>query len=498
MSKNVFIFSVPRSGSTWYSKRMSKLLGMNLISEPFRVLIGGDSSSKLHHTQRLTESDFNSDSFWSGVPKSEKVIFDGLIQWLNSQQDVIVKETNGTMQLGFYKKALPEYRFVYLKRHPLAVLDSHIRIPDVIKSWHYLERISRHRQYCDSQYQTIYNRADGVKIRNSSEYALLFAHIYVQSLILDDVVGEQVVYEDIVDQGIYHPDNLRLFDDRPMLDLNALSLDQQKTVYTIHGTKNPTNPYRWVEKFNNDDWQAVQRIVGDECSAMVDDDIRAKHKHASFVPPLSYTICSSISALLTNRLITTSDFTDFLNVLVKEGVDELEKRLAFSESQHTLYFKDGLYHPRRPNAPIVLISPLAALAFARFQGSVLPSKNAYLELSKVINQSKIEACGKNYGELVGTTTRVGQYDDVLGYYDLIGNVRELCLSDDRLVYVGGGSFKDEESDLSLSRFTEIPIFYRDLDIGFRLQHSSDTFSKPDLVSMIRDSSDQMSLFDNLL
>ena len=422
-----------------------------------------------------------------------------LFKWITEEKKVIIKETNAILQLEMIKSIMPDFHFVHLRRNPAAVLESHMRIPNVIEEWHYLSRIERFRK-ATPKYGEIYERADKEILYGSKCWSLLFAHLVVQTLILGDEIKDCVIYEDLVKYGLgtqslHNTLNLGLIE-----NFDALSLDnQEKKKYKLHGTKNPTDPFIWLDRFFKEDFKVMRKILR-QYKNLVFIDKSYKEKSGTKIPRISY-VANSMSFLpLTNRTITSGEYVKFLNDLVRNGIENPHKLLCVSNSVHTMNRIEKMYFAKKPNRPLVLVSPIGALAFCCCFGGKLPCKNSYDEISSVITREVIADPNieKNYAENVGSVTVPGNYTNILGYYDVVGNTRELAIDDNGNFFVVGGSFKDELDDLLLSKQQKIPAMYRDLDIGFRIQFNNHKMSITQMVSLLNSSNDHLELVNSLL
>ena len=88
--QNVILFSLPRSGSTWMSNRLSKLYRMNLIDEPLRQAFG-TPGQELFHSKVLRKNNFNDKSFCKKVNGTERVEAKALYDFLNTHENMAAK-----------------------------------------------------------------------------------------------------------------------------------------------------------------------------------------------------------------------------------------------------------------------------------------------------------------------------------------------------------------------------------------------------------------------
>jgi len=142
---------------------------------------------------------------------------------------------------------------------------------------------------------------------------------------------------------------------------------------------------------------------------------------------------------------------------------------------------------------MVLVSPVGALAYAAYYGARLPDTATYELLCESVSWKEEHFQQSNHAEQIGSTTIPGHYKAIKGYYDLVGNVSEMSISDSGECSIVGGSYRDEVDGLRLTRTRSIPCIYRDLDIGFRLQYRNYDISK-DVAGKIK-TMNSLELFD---
>jgi len=489
---NLLLMSVPRSGSTWFATRIGQIYGLNVLHEPFRRMVGNKVGTPLHHSEVRSAEDFHDPSFWNSVEPTKREQVLSFYQWLRDQDGILVKETNFLFQIPFFKEALPSYTIVFLRRHLFGVLDSHIRIPDVFRTWHYTERINRLRENVPPEFKEIYNRAQGKEIRGNPKWALLLAHLGVQLIQAQRMIDRIIDYEPLVSDGI-PPD---LFSDLfPVVREEALLLDRYTTVYRIHGTKNPTNPTAWVDRFCEKDFEVAQEIFQNYINLVFPHD-HLSYDRVTIQPELEYV---DRWGGISNRTVTVDEYVNFLNILLKEGIDDPCLRLGVQDSFNIIGKENSRYYAKTPNAPMILVSAIGALAYCRYYGGSLPSVSIYDTLAKEFSLDYVDKTNTNFGENVGRTTIAGTHPDLEGLYDIFGNVREFCITDDKKILVVGGSYRDEIPDLTLYRRVEYPIVTGDWDIGFRIQRSEkEPITITCLANLIKSTYNPQELYEKLI
>jgi len=482
---------------------MAQIFKLNLIHEPIRRYLGKEKGQAPLHTKVLTAQDFNDSAHWPQTSVFSREKARVLFNWIQGQQNLLLKETNGLFQIPFLQEAIPSTRLIYLNRHLGGVLASHMRITNVIKKWHYAERINSVRGQVPPKYQEIYNRADKQRIANNPDFAILLAHLAVQTIEGQKRIKTVVDYESLTNGSV-------LMIMRSILGNIGHAPEtsvEEKTngCYLLHGTQNAPNPYGWLRCFSSDDYKAIQDILGPHSNmffplptvtdnnyttvpvGVVARDVNSYQPPTIAVPELTHLriLYDKTTPTLSNRLITIGEYVDFLNLFLKAGIDDVCLRLGVQDSYHTIKKENGRFVAKHPTLPITFLSPLAALAYCRHKGGKLPQASTYDQLWSVISglhQTSKELV--NYDEQIGFPTSPGNYPSLNGFYDLFGNVREFCQNDLRFLAVGG-SYKDMECDLNLMNRHEIPFIGGDADIGFRIQESA-TKKDLDIIRLVKE------------
>jgi hypothetical protein len=360
--------------------------------------------------------------------------------------------------------------------------------------WNYESRIAHFRADLGKKgvwkkCKGIYDRAEKVELRGSKQFSMLFAHLLCQSLYLENRNETKLYYEWLCRDGnLVTLNKSETFNMFSMKDETVFNIDRTKSAsYKIHGTKNPTNPYGWVQRFTEDDLKMIGLIAGKALlKKLIPDDVCTLAKELETIPQLGYAVSKLRIKPVSTRLVTISDYCSFLNELVSAGVNQPHESLCVNASYHTISFSKNRYAPRRHNAPMVLVSPLGALAYSAYHGARIPDKETYRFLNDQLNSQKKLVIKANHSEIIGSTTIPGYYTDIDGYFDLHGNVREITIDAAGECWCIGGSYRDEIDDLLLSRTQPIPVIYRDTDIGFRLQYNDHITANGNVVNKIKE------------
>jgi len=503
MQKKIILLSIPRSGSSWLSRRISKLYGLTFFSEPFRVIFGSKYLSPVNPANRLNPEAVNDPTFWGSFEMIDGGIFSYLTDFISKSQNIIIKETNLILQIDFYKKLLPDMHIVILLRHPISIYYSHLKIENVYETWGYDLRIEKFRSFLKEENMTdiekYYLRADKEEFRGSRKLALLFAHILAQYDYLVSRPEPKLFYEELIEQDIIaRLKVIEPFKKWEVLDYSIVDIDKgPKQNYKTHGTKNPVNPYSWIENISEEDKEVLFRIAGRNLvTDIVFEQIKVLSKENSVVPEICFQDMD-----ISNRVITISEYCIFLNALIDCGINSPHLLLCVNSSLHTLICSGKRFLARKPNMPMVFISPVGALAFALFYGYSLPTPNQY---QKIVSQRKyyLEQCNLseiNFGEKIGTTNIPGKFPMANGYYDMYGNVKEICLNEfSQKVAIIGGSFKDELSDLAMNNLSDFPIIFRDMDVGFRVCKMEKIIDRNHVITILKNNTNPVSLFIELI
>lgn len=492
---------MPRSGSTWLSKRISKLYSLKLISEPFRVIFGSKIESPLNPTKRLCSSSIGDPSFWGTLSSIESDNLEHIKDFFNKTDNFLIKETNLTLQIDFYNKLLNNIDTVILLRHPVAIFYSHLKIENMFETWNYDLRIDEFRKFLktDNNYSHLekyYSNAEKEEFRGSRKFSLLFAHIVAQYKYLESRPEPKLFYEDLV-KDLRKIQKVFPFNEWSVANENTFNLDNEdKKAYKTHGTKNPINPYAWYTNMFEEDMQVLERIAEEELTNFnTPKDIKILSTNNNNLPEISFPGEQKIS----NRVITIGEFCNFLNTLIEHGIDAPHTLLSVNASIHTISYSGKRYIPRKPNKPMVFVSPVAALAYANFEGFILPKKSDYIQLNKIINQNNYmdNYDQINFGENIGETNIPGKFKSFSEYYDLCGNIKEMCVDDDMQIFLSGGSYKDELEDLGLDKLTQFPLIFRDMDTGFRVKQSDKKIIKEDILRIIKNNNNPIKIYKEL-
>ena len=512
---NIFLLSIPRSGSTWLSRAISRAYNLNLLDEPFRRSFGRQGTEPLFHSNVLSEEDFRKPDFWRGFSDFSRSKPATFFEWANKQNNLIIKETSGLFQTGFLMKALPRFDFVFLRRHLGAVLDSHIRIPNVFTAWNYQKRINTLKAQVSDEYINIYKRAESAKIRGEMKWALLLAHLAVQEIEGMRRIANIIEYEQIVVGRSLEVLPTNIFPKIPIC--KTILNEEEGSEYLLHGTKNPVDPYAWVEKYSKSDLENIRYILGEWFDSIFPKVTRTTYipqkkafktrttiKEPEELPALEYVEVPYFPGRkISNRLVTVGEYTALLNACLDAGIEDVCERLCSQELNlvQSIISKGTntivQFKAKNPKLPMTFVSPLAALATCRFMGGILPRLSTYEAISRRFDLNKISSDSVNYGEYIGRPTQPGLYPRLNGLYDVFGNLREFCIDDSLRIFAIGGSYRDDFCDLRLQRKAEFPYMISGSDVGFRVE-TLDNSKKRDVIEIIKNARDPLSLFKTLI
>ena len=533
---NYYIAALPRSGSTWLSKRLEQMYGLQLYEEPLRRLCG-DTRSKIYHATCM--HDVDAEALLSGgleIDSSEQERVSDHFSFLGAKSNILVKETVGLMQISFLKQLLPNYQYIFLRRHLCGSLQSHMNIPNMWDRWHYEDRIKIMRsslEKCITQfrsqlhkvandqaakdmedrikrykeYKLMCTRADDNCIFGDKRSSQLLAHLAIQSLECSKNSDRVEDYEDLCERGI-GDDFLPL---EVNSDVNELDdHEDSSTNYETHGTKNPPSPYKWIEVMDERAWSTIRHILGEHHHKELCPKPKIhKLRRVVEVPDMKL-ISIGDGIRISNRVVMTREFASFLNECLSTGMQDILKKLGMQDSEYSVQDKTDriltrAFVSQNPSKPMILATPTACMAYAAFHGYRLPSKIAYDQLhgAKPNIVDTITSDNTNFAEDISKMTPVGYKEPINGFYDLYGNQKELCIDHNGKPCAVGGSYSDEKSQLGLDQHLEFSYTMRDERTGFRLQQLPEsTVGKEDhrrtTMQIINSSKTVKELFNALL
>lgn len=523
MMNNVMIMSLPRSGSTWLSRRICDAYRMSLINEPFRMYFGRPGTGPMYHARVIGADALSSPDFWKGFSSYSVEKPERFFEWVNEREDLLIKETTCHFQIPFIQAAMPETKLVFLKRNLGAVLDSHIRIPKLWKVWHYDQRIRTTRSMVPDIYREIYRRAGRKPLRGNNTWAQLLAHLAVEALECMDKIHAVIEYESLATGCSTDGLPRDIFPEPPCQGSQLQSSFTDG--YSTYGINNPPNVSEWRKNYSASDMKVVRYILGDWTETLFPDISEARHKipkittrpakkegafRFDFVDMIVYkTVCSRHPDIrLSNRTITQLELARMLNLFYFKGIEDIAERLCCQE-QHEILMDRRIkwrgFLQNNPFEPVNFVSPLAALTWCRLVGGTLPSEKAYDLLAESFPEPPLPEEDLIFASISKRPEEHGRRQIPLpGFYDIFGNIREMCLAENGSVRIVGGSYLDEISQLDLRKRTDFPIIGCDSDIGFRVQAAEyDEPREPGkayakrLFEMIADAKCPSQLFEDL-
>lgn len=504
---SIWLYSLPRSGSSFSAAELAVRGDLPYIREPFRrIATQPDDPFHIHavpHTDHIEPLlDQVSDS-------QERLQIRSIFEEI-THRPYLVKETGLVFHADAIRNSYPELHMVYLARNLLAVINSHLQIRDIYHSWRYDQRIAISRQNLAqhagdtySRYSELYDRAERITIKGSRSAALIAAHLGVQALELlrqADAGKMQVVH---YETELSNPDTVfgSVLDAAGVPDSHRRRIYTESDVASPHRTKiSPqkllSKAYRWRDAFEPRDMSGLRAIFGDLLDKLVDDpeaplvplfqeevrgvtlseervtpsEVLPELPDAQFIPFKT----SSGELQVGNRPVTTQEYADFLNECAAQGIRDPHKLLYVDLSRKELQRDEhGIYrsHAQAANAPAVYISPIGAALYAIHKGAFLGNSNSYVDIHRHISEQLSAFEQANISERYASTTAVGTFPPVAGLYDWHGNVRELCLDasgTEISTATFGASYRDETDAAQNGELLPFPSLFSDRDTGFRL------------------------------
>ena len=253
----------------------------------------------------------------------------------------------------------------------------------------------------------------------------------------------------------------------------------------------------------NQDWDVANEILGKHKFLLFPKIENDKEKIQN-IPRLNFLNPKKApEILISNRLVSQGEFISFVNDLIKAGIKlpEIENKLAFfvSETHTAKIDSNGLLIAIEQEKPITHISPLSALAYAKYNGYEIPKQKTYKKLSQLFPVSELNINNATFGDK-SKMTRIGVKEKMNGFYDLFGNASEFCCNKSGDYFIIGGSYKDEIAQLNLSYVQNTMYSLRSTETSFRLEPNKKNkrLKKKEVISLIKNTELSKELNQKLL
>ena len=511
--KSILIFSLPRSWSTYLSSELVVRTGKQLLYENLRRFFRKEFEHPLHASRYLGNARIK--DVLQEVPHADKIKYENFLDTITTHP-TIIKETDAIFHIEHLQEVLHDQIFVGLTRSLFWALNAHLKIHDVWNRWKYEWRTnatytSLKDTVNDSiqiDYLESYARANGKSFNGVDWIPMLCVHLWVQltelkRLCKNDFLYE-VKYEQLLDDVVKENYLFNILQHSWISDTwyrRALTKKLQNK--WVHTTKHTSiNPLQRIDNFTYSDVKFFESLFSDQMLQTLDLGYeKLRFKNQSIVVPnfhwnywtikdikqarkpledeetnvkstfvTNESLWETIS--ISNTLITNNQFVAFLNYYLWKGFKEIHKIIHSDVSTKEIYFdKEDCVYKVNPDAwccPVVNVSLIASALYCIHHNKKLPSRDLY----KAIHETSTHLFNGNYWEKHPTTSPVWIYKDQGWLYDLYGNVKEMCLEQNRYwwfdAYTYWWGYKSESPLIVNGILNIIPLFVCESDVWFRM------------------------------
>lgn len=524
-----------RVGSNWFLDTLTKYI--HTYNEPFR--------QQLHSSQRFSSLNQKRENIseveTSTLNPFERYWFEAFVLSKYTEKLQLIKETNLFFSTKDFLSLFQESKIIVLSRNPVGVASSFIN-GNLYNRWNYEDRYKQiQRLTTDHEHYSNFLPDD-----TASEILKVTRLAVLNTILLfSELEGREytvVSYEDSVREKKAVLEHIKNFVSEVPFDFAHEELTKKTEEITLPTTPNSlfntkldkadlscalspeeisavneetAHLLALSRKIHSNDF--IEKI---ESALMVGDKtlytpkkqkpkttVLENKNHNSGEKETRYIPDEESGVSWRNTLISNAEFSDFLNVMNKNGISNLQvgTHLFFNENmiherggrifldQETkLYTVSSGYE----NHPVYWVTWIGACAFSKYSGARLPNREEYLGIISQLGNINFSEVNCEY--MLGDTTPVDESKvDSLGLLDAVGNVAIWCLDGPenqnhqiKTKFFCGTAWNRAGTVDELKREKSRPIIGTSRGIGIRLvkddKKRCDQFSPEELATIFRE------------